>query len=475
MRLCAALAVVLVALVVVTVKANQRHPRRAAASIEPVLAEPLPETAPAPARSSPSLPRYESGGIAHLRGHLLFPAGEERSNDLVVVAEGTTRQFRAHAPDGVRYEIHLPSGRYTLVASMGNLVGVVPDVLARAGGPRDVDIRLTVGAVISGRVKAPPGAAVEVSAARTLDSRRKSDVQDGTFAIAGLIPGRQYDITFDGADVRRLKVTGVTAPDDALDVEVVPLAKVAGAIGFPRGGRCPITNAGLRLDGAPDGYDPPSKFVGPDCRFSLVAPDNVASVTVVATGDGWNLEQSVAIPPASDPEPICLNPPCRSDPLEGLAKLHISFDAPESSTYSSVFLKEVGRAWGGEIYRTCEGSCDVEGLPPGTTYAISGNGSRHQCDETQMTVVAGDNQIRLPCHQQRHIEGVVRGGEGKPPEGLAVRCVGSGSRRVVDTHFFHIDCNADAASLEYQIGQSGNWFGVPIATVGDPALVEIDL
>jgi len=59
MRLCAALAVVLVALVVVTVKANQRHPRRAAASIEPVLAEPLPETAPAPARSSPSPPRYE--------------------------------------------------------------------------------------------------------------------------------------------------------------------------------------------------------------------------------------------------------------------------------------------------------------------------------------------------------------------------------------------------------------------------------
>src|SRR5262249_16439081 len=196
----------------------------------------------APVRAAPPPAPSESGGIAHLRGRLFLPAGVERTNELLVVAEAGVRQFHADIPDDdTRYEIHLPSGRYTLVAAMGELGGVVPDVLARAGAPRDVDIRLAVGESIRGKVKAPSGAVVHVSLAYGFEDWGNSDVKDGRFSIAGLLPGRPYEITFNGSDVRKLTIAGVTAPADGLDVEVVPAATVSGAIGFPRGGRWPVT------------------------------------------------------------------------------------------------------------------------------------------------------------------------------------------------------------------------------------------
>src|SRR5262245_8091175 len=104
MRLCAAIALVPVALVVVTVQASQRQPTRASAapSLGPAPAEPLRGPASPPMRAPPSPAPSESGGIAHLRGRLLMPAGVEPTDGLVVVAEGVARQFRAHIPDDAR-------------------------------------------------------------------------------------------------------------------------------------------------------------------------------------------------------------------------------------------------------------------------------------------------------------------------------------------------------------------------------------
>jgi len=484
MRLCAALALVLVALVVATVKTTQRHPQRSAISIE---REPD-ETAktvssPPPTRAAPAAPAESAGGIAHLRGRLLLPPGAERSEELVVVAEGTAREFRAEIhdddedDDNAGYEIHLPAGRYTLVASMGELVGVVPDVLARADGPRNVDIRLAVGAAIRGKVKAPSDGVTRVWVADAFDSWAGGDVEDGRFSIVGLIPGRRYDITFDGSDVRKLTIPGVTAPANGLDVELAPAAKVRGAIGFARGGRCPVTSAWLRLPGETDGDDDdPSKNVGADCKFALDVPDDAISVTVVATGKGWYLEQAVAIPPTSDPEPICLNPPCRSDPFDGLANLQITLDGGPGEPSGFVTVSEVGATPSGDIYRDHKSDGEpvvINGLPPGTTYTIKAVGNKWSSDEIQVTVAAGDNHVRLPCHRVRQIDGVVRN-LGEPPEVLAVRCAGSDAK-VVDKHFFRISCNANADNLEYQVGGGGTWRSVPIATAADPALVDIEL
>src|SRR5436190_16983564 len=119
MRLCAALALVLVALVVVTVKATQRHPRPSSTSIEPAPAASPRAAARAPERAAAARAApVEPGGMAHLRGRLLLPAGVDPTSALDVMAEGSVRRFRALIPDDTRYEIHLPSGRYTLVASM---------------------------------------------------------------------------------------------------------------------------------------------------------------------------------------------------------------------------------------------------------------------------------------------------------------------------------------------------------------------
>ena len=97
-------------------------------------------------------------------------------------------------------------------------------------------------------------------------------------------------------------------------------------------------------------------------------------------------------------------------------------------------------------------------------------------DPIETTIVAGDNQVRLSCHEQRQIEGVVRARASERSGDLAVRCAGSDEPQfVINSHFFYISCNVNTASVEYQIGESGSWRSVPIATASDPALVEIDL
>ena len=88
---------------------------------------------------------------------MLFPPGTDATDDISVVAEDGRAGCSAQVQGDGRYELHLPSGRYTLVASADELVGVVPDVLARAGDAHDVDIRLGAGAAIEGKLRTPSG------------------------------------------------------------------------------------------------------------------------------------------------------------------------------------------------------------------------------------------------------------------------------------------------------------------------------
>ena len=161
MRWCAALAVVLVALVVMTVR-TIRRPHRHPPPVDPESVELAPPPpAPSGASFSSLVVRRESSGIAHLRGRVLFPAGERDSDDdISVVAEDGTRKVHARVQEDGGYQLHLPSGRYTLIASAGELVGVVPDVLARAGATHDIDIRLAAGAAIKGKLRTPGGVVV---------------------------------------------------------------------------------------------------------------------------------------------------------------------------------------------------------------------------------------------------------------------------------------------------------------------------
>ena len=106
-----------------------------------------------------------------------------------------------------------------------------------------------------------------------------------------------------------------------------------GAIGFPFGEDCPIERVSLRALGAPpptdDDDDSDASDVDSACRFQLPVPDGATQMLLVATGSGWNLEEPVSIPPLGDPEPVCLNPPCRANPLGGRASVRISEDEIE--------------------------------------------------------------------------------------------------------------------------------------------------
>ncbi|HXU07133.1 MAG TPA: carboxypeptidase-like regulatory domain-containing protein [Polyangia bacterium] len=475
MRLCATLALVLVALVVVTVKVTRRQPRRSPTPIAPELAEPVLPVETSPTRAPAPPAHGESVGIAYLRGRFLFPPDVERTSDLEVVADDGSRRFRALIPKGTRsYEIHLPSGRYTLIASMEELVGVVPDVLARAEGTREVDIRLAIGATIRGKLTPLPGIVVSAVLSGRGDDAGDADVEDGTFSIEGLIPGQRYDLTFSGAGVRTLKVTGVAAPAEGLDVALQARAKLRGAVGFPRGARCPIENVHLLAYGGDPDDDDDADTVGTDCRFALSVPDQTSEVTVVARGPGWYLEQRVAIPPSGDPDPICLNPPCRSDPLEGLARLRLALDGGDSGSFTAS-ADEVG----GGGFHSCHGTdgrCDIEGLPEGATLSITASGQNCESDPMTVTVIAGDNHVRVPCPRQRRIEGVIRIPEGEQPDRVVLRCAGSKDLHPIrKTRLFRVTCDAAARALEYQIGTQGIWRSVPIASMTEPAFVDIGL
>jgi len=474
MRLCAALALVLVTLVVVTVRVTRRRPAHAATPIATERAAPEPR-ASAPRESAAPSAR-EPAGIASLRGRVLLPPGGETMTDLEVIADDGARRFVALIRDRDRYEIHLPSGRYTLVASMGRLVGVAPDILAPADATRDVDIRLGVGVTIRGKLTAPDGTIVNAVRSGRYEDAGVPHVANGAFSIAGLIPGQRYDLTFSGLTVRTSTLKGVIAPAEELDVQLQARARIRGAIGFPRGTRCPIRVVHLSSysDDSDDGDDEGHFQVGADCTFVLSVPDDAADATVIAVGEGWYLEQRVAIPPKGDPEFLCLNPPCRSDPVEGLARLRVTLDGPEGSSINVEASDDDGDA-----FHSCSSTgsqCDINGLTAGATLSINALGKDCRSSAMTVTVAAGDNHVRIPCTRQRRIEGVVRLPDGAQHEGFAVRCAGSRvAHPIGDTRLFHLKCDASSRALEYQIGTQGIWRSAPIAGVTDPAFVDISL
>jgi len=106
-------------------------------------------------------------------------------------------------------------------------------------------------------------------------------------------------------------------------VALTGLPIVRGAVGL-LDEACPIETVSLQGPGIAEN-DPPSTEVDADCRFELTAPEGAFAPTIVATGPGWRLEDSVSLPPQGDPEPICLNPPCRSDQLEPSGQLRATF------------------------------------------------------------------------------------------------------------------------------------------------------
>jgi hypothetical protein len=329
MRLCAALALVLVALVVLTVKAAWRPRHRAPTTPAADVAEPIaPPPRHVPARAAFRVPRRAPAPVPQAP----LP------------------------PAAIGGRVHLPVGE-----------GLVSVIVRPSGGD---------------------------------DAGAIGFASEEAFRIEGLLTGRRYDVEFSGSHVRTLKLSGVVAPAADLDVALELPAIIHVAVGFPRGERCPIDT--IRVSRREDRAEEQEEtFVAeihnPDCRFALEAPARAGQATVVAEGGGLVMESTVTIPEHGDPEPICLNPPCRANPLEGQARLRLMLLGPDSSSPISATILPVGDAnsrygCGSSIF-----TCSIESLPAGETFSVTASGRDCHGGPVTVTVVEGDNDVAIPC------------------------------------------------------------------------------
>jgi hypothetical protein len=272
----------------------------------------------------------------------------------------------------------------------------------------------------------------------------------------------------------------VTAPAAGLDVELQSRAEIHGAIGFAREGECPISTVALQAAGKPlldENEEEVATDVDGDCRFTLAVPEQATVVTVVAIGDGWHLEEQVAIPAVGDPETICLNPPCPAQPTQEMARLQLTIDGAPPPREVSVTMSVVAPAPNRNRVHACASTgatCQLEGLKPGTTYNVWARGSECRAARRHITVASGDNQVRIACVRERQIEGVVRIAQREGSEPVSVRCPGGDDEREVSgTRLFRLTCDAETRAVEYQIGPEGTWRSVPVAAAEDPAFVDI--
>ena len=324
MRLCAALALVLVALVVLTVKAAWRPRHRAPTTPADDVGEALaPPPRPVTSRAAFRPPRS-------------LPA---------------PRLQAAPPPAAIGGRVHLPVGD-----------GLVYVIVQPSGGD---------------------------------DGGAFGFAGEDAFRIEGLLTGHRYDVEFSGVRVRTLKLIGVVAPAVDLDVALEPPAIIQVAVGFPRGESCPIEV--MRVHDATGDEWEESAAAHPDCRFELPAPNHTGPVRLVAAGIGLTLETTLLVPDHGDPEPICLNPPCRANPLEGQARLRLILLGAESTSPISATILPVGDAnsrygCGSSVF-----TCSIESLPAGQTFSVTASGRDCHGGPVTVTVVEGDNDVAIPC------------------------------------------------------------------------------
>ncbi|MEO0326186.1 MAG: carboxypeptidase regulatory-like domain-containing protein, partial [Myxococcota bacterium] len=199
-----------------------------------------------------------------LAGQVLRPDGRpavDAAITLVGSALWPAETLRADA-DGRFRRLDVPPGIYMVRARLGN------DAAARAGvrvtpdGPVEVALRLAPGARFVGDVRdeagAPiPGAELTLAAGGLSPLPRRAQADDeGAFALAGLLPGRQaLEVRAAGHVPLRLPLTFRAGEEQRLTVELVRGATLEGRLWDPQGR--PLAGARVRFVGAEPQLAPP--------------------------------------------------------------------------------------------------------------------------------------------------------------------------------------------------------------------------
>jgi len=263
---------------------------------------------------------------------------------------------------------------------------------------RELLDRASAAAVIRGHARGPDGTGISVRAspAGKRERSRWIRVENGAFEIPGLVLGRAYDLTFVGLNLRQTTLRSVTAPADDVEAQLDPLPVLRGAIGFPIGGACAYDRVTLRT-GTSEPEDVIAVGLDATCQFELTVPDGPTQMVLTATGDGPRLELPLALPPAGDPAPVCLNPPCQADPLAGTARLRIAFlGADHTDVSATLTFAGEDRSRSYTCFSNGE-ACELDALPINRAFTLSAEATDCATTTRTITLHAGDNDTSLPC------------------------------------------------------------------------------
>lgn len=257
-------------------------------------------------------------------------------------------------------------------------------------------------ATIAGRLRVVDGGRiyVVVTASDNPEAAAMGFAGEDAFSVQGLMPGRRYDIQFSSDRIRTLRLTGIEAPATDLDITLEARAVIHVAVGFPRGETCPIETLTIhrRHNGADDPEDVDVADRS-DCRFQLHGPEGAGPVTIEAAGSGERFTATVDVPAHGDPEPICLNPPCRANPLEGQAQLRVVLDGVDARSSIHATIVAIGdksTAYGCVSSRF---TCSIAALPAGLTYTLTASGRDCHGGPVTVTTIEGENQVSVPCRR----------------------------------------------------------------------------
>jgi hypothetical protein len=431
---------------------------------QPALHPRVPMFQPAPL--PPAAPPHATG-LAHLRGRVIPPAGTRPAelDELTVTADDGEHEYEAETSDTGQFELHLPARPYTLTASAKGLVGTA---LVRARpGTEEVTITLEPGVSIEGVARTPAGSKIdlEVSATRSgtgISAGEDADVVDGRFALEGLSRGKSYDVSISGPGLRTVVLRNVRAPG-TVEVELSPKAVLHGAIGFPAGSTCPIEHVSIS---EPTGER--KAVVDHSCRFSFDELEPGAEVELRASGGGWHLETRLRIPERGEPDPVCLNPPCRDLPPEPPVDLKVILTGrpDRASMRASIDLDDGGRGCGGD-----DGECDLVDLTAGEVQlSVQASG----CAEVERTVILkpGHNVVTVACAALRLVEGIARRADTRPP--AVVWCKNGEHANLQGKSVFELHCPRDATEILYRTGGRPAGHAALPPSAG-PAFVELTL
>ena len=213
-----------------------------------------------------------------------------------------------------------------------------------------------------------------------------------------------YDLEVVGPDVPAVRLTGVQAPADGLELRLERIAVLSGAIGMPPGEPCGIHDVTLLRGGEVLDVSAP---VDARCRFEA---DGVPAgeVLVRATGPGWLVEGTAFVPSQGEPAFLCLNPPCSDIPV---ARLEIALDQSAGSSKAVVIELERDH----HICRPLAGRCELDDLTAGQRPRISLVDPDCPAGDPLPALLPGLNRATVSCHPVKVLEAAVRPRADGPP------------------------------------------------------------